>query len=63
MSAYRWDLHIRKVGNEDKPRCPEVARHAPVRCEYVVHAGHGHSAQDGSVVWLDADSPVFAEVD
>ena len=44
-------------------RCPQLQpfprERAALRCEYRVHQGNHHAALDGSVRWLDLDSPVF----
>ncbi len=51
----------------DEARCPHLepfpCERAALRCEYRVHKGHHHSALDGSVGWLDLDSPVYDQED
>lgn len=46
-----------------EPRCQEMqpfpSERPALRCEYRVHKGHAHAALDGSVMWLDRESPVF----
>lgn len=47
---FRWDLHYLKESNGGLERCS--ATDEDHRCEYILHAGEGHSAQDGSHQWI-----------